>query len=76
MKQYSFKKYRQLYHWSDPSDIIESQYGLVTIRVWLEKEKERILKDPSRTAYIKTNALDQISLFVDDVSHFAAKNKI
>ena len=59
----------QLYHWSDPSDIIVSQYGDVTIRVWLKKEKKRILADVSRTAYIKTNRLGQEALFVNDVSH-------
>jgi len=59
----------QLYHWSDPSDIIVSQYGDVTIKVWLKKEKERILADVSRTAKIKTNGLGQITLFVNDVSH-------
>ena len=59
----------QLYHWSDPSDIIESQYGAVTIKVWLKKEKIRILNDPLRIAYIETNGLGQIALFVNDVSN-------
>lgn len=66
----------QLYHWSDPEEMIYSQYGHVTIKEWLIREGHRILNDHSRCVEIKTNALDQISLFVNDVTKNVIKNQI
>lgn len=30
--------------WSNPNEIITTQYGRITIRKWLTKEKKRLLK--------------------------------
>jgi hypothetical protein len=44
----------QLYRYNDPTAIIDTQYGTITYLRWLEKEKERIEKDSTRTAEIVT----------------------
>jgi hypothetical protein len=54
-----------LYRYNDPSVMIDTQYGVVTYLKWLEKEKERIEKDPTRTAEIVTAKGGEVALFAN-----------
>ena len=56
----------QLYVWSSPTEMIDCQYGRISIKEWLGKEKERINADPTRTAEIRKQG-KRIGLFVDKV---------
>ena len=54
----------QLTAFNDPKTAIDSQYGQIPYLSWLEKEKERIERDPTRMAEIKTNK-GRVALFVN-----------
>lgn len=56
----------QLYEWSSPTEMLNTQYGWGTVREWLAHEKNRIERDPSRFAeVVKHNCF--LSLFVNPV---------
>jgi len=57
----------QLYNWDKPTTIIDTQWGKLAVIEWLEKEEERILKDPTRQAEIRTEH-GRVALFVDQVA--------
>ncbi|MDP3778673.1 MAG: hypothetical protein Q8R30_01325 [bacterium] len=57
----------QLYGWSEADEMIQSQYGRVTIHEWLTREEERIASDPSRRAVIVTHG-NRTTLFVNRVA--------
>lgn len=54
----------QLYEYSDPTEKVDTQWGLTTVKEWLKLEKKRIEKDPARKATIKKEG-GMIALFVD-----------
>ena len=56
----------QLTVFNDPKKAIESQYGEIPYLSWLEKEKERVERDPTRKAEIKTNK-GRVALFANIV---------
>lgn len=57
----------ELYRYNDPTAIIDTQYGTIPYLKWLEKEKERIEKDPTRTAEIVTAKGGEVALFANVV---------
>jgi hypothetical protein len=59
-------------HWIKSKGKIVTQYGRISGRQWLIKEKARILtKNPDRTVNIRTRknskGVNETALFVDDV---------
>ncbi|MDI6890305.1 MAG: hypothetical protein QMC83_05110 [Thermodesulfovibrionales bacterium] len=55
---------KQLYKWSDPDEIIDTQYGRIQVIDWLVFEKRRLISG-GRIATIRTHN-GKIALFVDD----------
>lgn len=43
----------RLYKWSRLNEVIDTQYGRITVKEWLEREKDRITSDPSRQAEVR-----------------------
>lgn len=58
-------KMMQLYLWSKPGEMIDTQYGRVSVREWMVREELRITADPTRQAEIRYTH-DRMALFVDD----------
>ena len=56
----------QLYKWSDPKEVLKTQYGRIPVREWLAREEQRIVSDPTRTAEVVEHC-GLMSLFVDPV---------
>ena len=46
----------QLYVFSNPDEIIDTQYGHIDYLEWLQKERDRITADPDRQAEITWKA--------------------
>ena len=44
----------ELYEWRPKTHIMDTQYGMINYLDWVNKEKQRIEKDPGRVANIKT----------------------
>ena len=44
--------------WSRPTQIIDTEYGNVSVQTWLELEGERIMKDYSRKAQIRSGKIE------------------
>lgn len=57
----------QLYNWSDPNEKVDTQWGIITVREWLDKEANRINSDPKRRAEVLKKA-GKLALFVDKVA--------
>lgn len=57
----------QLFKYSHKNSKIKSQYGVVSIAEWLQKEKERIENDSSRIAEITKSRNGMMTLFVNPV---------
>jgi hypothetical protein len=55
----------QLTTWSNPKEMIDTQYGFIGVANWLKKEQRRISADPTRIAEIRSEARG-VALFVDD----------
>ena len=60
-------KMMQLYEWSDDDEIIESQYGTITCREWIEHEFNRIVSDTNRVAEVREKG-HKVTLFVNQVA--------
>lgn len=56
----------QLYEWSAPREMLDTQYGRISVRNWLSWEKRRIESDPERAAEIVEHC-GFLALFVDPV---------
>ena len=56
-----------LYVQRNPDERIDTQYGNLTYLDWLKNEKERIEKDPTRTAEISTEGWFTVGLRVNEV---------
>ena len=56
----------ELYKWGNPKEWIETQYGKIQYIQLLEKEADRIMKNPGRRAEVRTKNR-QCALFVDKV---------
>lgn len=57
----------QLYEWSAPAEVLDTQYGRVAVRKWFGYEKKRIESDPMRFAEVVEHC-GFLSLFVDPVT--------
>ena len=57
----------QLTDWSPSNEMIDTQYGRITIKEWLDKEKERITSDSTRRAEIFSRG-NYLALYVDGVT--------
>ena len=55
----------QLYLFNEPDVMIDTQYGNIPYLHWLEKEKKRIEKDPTRIAEIVTAKNGEVALFAN-----------
>lgn len=58
----------QLYSWSNADDMIQSQYGHIKIKEWLEREQARIAADASRQAVVVTHG-HRMTLYVNDTAN-------
>jgi hypothetical protein len=59
----------QLTIWSNPKEMIDTQYGFITIKKWLKREEKRIAEAPDRCAEIRCGKIgryEAMALFVDD----------
>lgn len=56
-----------LYKWSRPNEVMDTQYGRITVSEWLRREKYRITDDPTRQAVI-ANKGNLCTLMVDKPS--------
>lgn len=56
-----------LYDWSRFDEVMDTQYGRITVEEWLRREKDRIESDSSRKAVIQKSGY-LISLIVDKPS--------
>ncbi len=57
----------QLTYFKSPSELIDTQYGVVPVLKWLESEKVRIEQDPERRAEIRKSKRSKVALFVKPV---------
>jgi len=55
----------QIKIWTPMGDWIDTQWGFITTREWINHERDRINSDPTRKAEVRTR-LDKIALFADD----------
>ena len=64
------KKAKRVQHteWADPCEMVDTEYGMICMKRWLEKEKERIEKAKGRKAEIKSyGKKGRLALFVNEV---------
>jgi len=57
----------RLYKWSRLDEVMDTQYGRITIYEWLRREESRIKSDPSREAIV-THRGGLGTLLVDEPS--------
>lgn len=46
----------ELYEWRPKAHIMDTQYGTINYLDWVNKEKQRIEKDPDRVANVLTSS--------------------
>lgn len=44
-----------LYEWENIKELIDTNYGVITVEKWMELEKKRLIKDKTRTAHVVYN---------------------
>ncbi|MDP3800046.1 MAG: hypothetical protein Q8Q90_01345 [bacterium] len=54
----------RLYKWSRVDEVLDTQYGTITVNDWLKRERDRILSDSSRKAMIVRNGF-YATLFIN-----------
>lgn len=57
----------QLYCWSGPTEMMHTEYGLLTVEEWLHREWARITADSRRQAEIRTQN-GKVALFVNRIA--------
>ena len=58
----------QHYKWENPWFQIETVRGTIKYSVWLERERDRISRDPDRIVEIRTNKKGEVALFVNQIA--------